>query len=108
VVQVVTHVTAENWLNDMEEFLEATRCTDSENVPYTTFKLFGEAKRQWQAKKALLILELGSEQAITWEMFKDEFNKHFFHILVQEVKAKEFMGLVQRGMSVTEYASKFI
>jgi hypothetical protein len=41
----------------------------------------------------LFVLKLGSEQAITWEMFKDAFNKHFFSKVVQEAKARDLMDL---------------
>jgi hypothetical protein len=99
------HISAENWLNDIEELLESTGCNDSQKVPY---KLFGEAKRWWQAKTVLFILELGFEQAITWKMFKDAFNKHFFPRVVQEAKSREFMDLTQRGMSITKYAFRFL
>jgi hypothetical protein len=102
------HISVKNWLNDVEELLEAMGCNASQKVPYTAYKLSGEAKRWWQAKKMLFILELGLEQAITWEMFKDAFNKHLFPRVVQETKAREFMDLTQGGMSVTEYASLFV
>jgi hypothetical protein len=32
-----------------------------------------EAKRWWNAKKVLLVQELGSERAISWERFQKEF-----------------------------------
>lgn len=72
------HVSAEKWLNDMEELLETIGCTNEQKVTYTAFKLNGELKRSWQPRKVLLIIELGSGQAITWKIFKDEFNKHLF------------------------------
>lgn len=75
---------------------------------YTTYKLSGEAKRWWQAKKVLLVIELGSEQAITCAILKEEFNRHFSPQVVQQDKAREFIDLVQEGMTVTEYAAKFI
>jgi hypothetical protein len=33
------HVSAENWLNDMEELLETTSCINEHRVTYTAFKL---------------------------------------------------------------------
>ncbi|GLT72204.1 hypothetical protein SLA2020_441580 [Shorea laevis] len=48
----------ENWLNDVEELLEDTGCIASQKVPYTAYKLSGEARRWWQAKKMMFILEL--------------------------------------------------
>jgi hypothetical protein len=56
----------------------------------------------------VLVTDLGSETIITWEIFKNEFNLHFFPRVVQEAKAREFLDLVQGGMSVIEYAAKFL
>jgi hypothetical protein len=38
------HISAKNWLNDVEELLAATRCTDEQKVAYTIYKLAREAK----------------------------------------------------------------
>ena len=51
---------------------------------------------------------MGFEVAINWNVFKHEFNRHFFPRVVQEVKVQEFLDLVQGGMSVIEYAVKFL
>jgi hypothetical protein len=56
----------------------------------------------------VLVTNLGSETAISWEVFKHEFKRHFFPQVVQEVKAREFLNLVQGGMPVIEYAAKFL
>jgi hypothetical protein len=56
----------------------------------------------------VLVANLGSETAISWEVFKHEFNRHFLPRVVQEAKAWEFLDLVQGGMSVIEYAAKFL
>jgi hypothetical protein len=72
------------------------------------YKLTGEAKCWWQDKKVVLVIDLGSEIAIFWEVFKHEFNRHFYPRIVQEAKAQEFLDLVQGGMSVIEYAAKFL
>jgi hypothetical protein len=101
------HISAENWLNDVEELLATLRCTNEQKVAYATYNLTGEAKRWWQGKKVVLVAELGSETPISWEVFKHEFNRHFFPRVVQEVKAREFLDLVQGGMSVIEYAVSF-
>jgi hypothetical protein len=53
-------------------------------------------------------MELGVGQAISWASFKEEFNDHFFPKVVQEVKAKEFIDLVQGGMIVARYTAKFM
>ncbi len=95
-------------MNDIEALLESIACTIEQKVMYIAYRLSGEAKRWWQAKNVLLVLELGSEQAITWEIFKEEFHRHFFLQVVQGVKASKFMDLVQGSMTVTAYGAKFI
>jgi hypothetical protein len=71
------HISAENWLNDMEELLATTGCTNKQKVAYTAYKLTEKAKCWWQDKKVVLIAKLGSETTITWDTFKHEFNQHF-------------------------------
>jgi hypothetical protein len=56
----------------------------------------------------VLVADLGSETTISWEVFKHEFNRHFFPRVMQETKAQEFLDLVQGEMSVIEYAAKFL
>jgi hypothetical protein len=56
----------------------------------------------------VLVADLGSETTISWEVFKHEFNRHFFPRVMQEAKAGEFLDLVQGGMSVIEYVAKFL
>ncbi len=53
-------------------------------------------------------MDLGLENAITWEIFRDEFLKQFFPRVVQEAKAREFIDLVQGSILAMEYATKFI
>jgi hypothetical protein len=56
----------------------------------------------------VLVADLGSETTISWEVFKHEFNQHFFPRVVHMVKAREFLDLVQGERSVIEYAAKFL
>jgi hypothetical protein len=56
----------------------------------------------------VLVANLGLETTIPWEVFKHEFNQHFFPRVVHEVKAREFLDLVQGGMLVIEYIVKFL
>ena len=41
------HISAENWLNDMEELLATTGSTNEQKVAYTTYQLTREAKPWW-------------------------------------------------------------
>lgn len=100
-------IKVENWLNDMEELLEATGCTMEQKVIYAAYKLSGEAKRWWQAWKMLFTMEFGVDQSISWATFKEEFHGNFFPRVLQEAKAREFMDFVQGGMTVNEYAARF-
>jgi hypothetical protein len=86
----------------------STRCTEEQKAVYTTYRLIGEAKCQWQDEKAVLVTKLGSETTITWTIFKNEFNRHFFPRVVLEAKAREFIDLVQGRMSVIEYTTRFL
>jgi hypothetical protein len=56
----------------------------------------------------VLVADLGSETTISWEVFKHEFNRHFFPRVMQEAKTREFLDLVQGEMSVIEYVAKFL
>jgi predicted acetyltransferase len=56
----------------------------------------------------VLVVDLGSETAISWKVFKHEFNRHFFPRVMQEAKAQEFLDLVQGEMSMIEYAAMFL
>jgi hypothetical protein len=67
------HIHVENWLNDVE-LLATLGCTNEQKVAYAAYKLTGEAKRWWQDKKVLLVIDLGSKIAISWKVFKQEFN----------------------------------
>ena len=92
----------------MEEFLATLRCTNQQKVAYAVHKLTGEAKCWWQDKKVVFVVDLGSKTAISWEVFKHEFNRHFFPQVVQEAKEREFLELVQGEMSVMECFVKFL
>ena len=81
------HIHAENLLNDVEGLLVTLGCTNEQKVAYAAHKLTGEAKRWWQDKKVVLVADLGTETAISQEVFKHEFNQHFFPKAVQEAKA---------------------
>jgi hypothetical protein len=102
------HIRAENLLNDVEELVATFGCMNEQKVAYVAYKLTEEAKRWWQDKKVVLVANLGLETAISWEVIRLEFNRYFFPRVVQEVKAREFLDLVQEGMLVIEYAAKFL
>ena len=84
------HIHAENWLNDVEELLATLGFMNEQKVAYAAYKLTGEAKRWWQDKKVVLVADLGLETAISWEVFKHEFNWYFFLGLCRRQRHKSF------------------
>jgi hypothetical protein len=52
-------------------------------------------------------MELGMGQSISWALLKEEFNSHFISKVVQEAMARYFMDLVQGGITVIDYATRF-
>jgi hypothetical protein len=61
------------WLTNLEELLRVMDCTEEQRVKYVAYKFSGEARRWWYVKRNSLVMELGSEEAITWAQFKVEF-----------------------------------
>jgi hypothetical protein len=92
----------------VEELLATLGCTNEQKVAYAAYKLTREVKSWWQDKKVVLVADLSLETVISWEVFTHEFNRHFFPRVVQKVKAREFLDLVQGKMSAIEYAMKFL
>jgi hypothetical protein len=100
-------IECENWLTDVEEILRLAGCTEEQKVQYTAYRLSGEARHWWIAKKVLLIQELGSEEAISWPRFQKEFLQQYFPKILRDAKAREFMDLTQCNMTVAQYAGRF-
>ena len=99
---------AEDWLLKMEKLLRALECTDAQKVLYATYVLQGPADRWWQSTEPLLRRELGRDTPITWEKFKEVFNRTYFPDVVRDHKAREFSDLIQGTMTVGEYVAKFV
>jgi hypothetical protein len=57
---------AREWLTSLEELLRVIDCTEEQRVKYAAYKFSGEERRWWYAKRNLMVMELGSEEAITW------------------------------------------
>ncbi|XP_030958976.1 uncharacterized protein LOC115980923 [Quercus lobata] len=97
-----------NWLLKMKKLLRALECTDAQKVLYATYALQGSADRWWSSTKPLLSTELGRDTPITWEKFKEVFNRTYFPNVVRDRKAREFSDLVQGAMTMEEYVAKFV
>jgi hypothetical protein len=64
---------ARDCLTNLEELLRVMDCTKEQRVKYIAYKFSGEARRWWYTKKNSLVMELGSEEAIPWTRFKEDF-----------------------------------
>jgi hypothetical protein len=64
---------AREWLTSLEELLRVMDCIEEQRVKYATYKFSEEAGQWWYAKRNSLVMELGSEEAISWTQFKEEF-----------------------------------
>jgi hypothetical protein len=95
---------AEAWLTDIDVLYTTLGCTDEQKVQYIVLQLTGEAKRWWTARKVLL----GGGTVITWEMFKEEYNRRFFPRSQRQLRAIEFQNLVQGDMTVEQYSARFM
>jgi hypothetical protein len=52
-------------------------CTKEQKVKYAAYKFSGEARRWWYANRNSLVMELRSEEAISWTRFKEEFYREY-------------------------------
>jgi hypothetical protein len=64
---------AKEWLTSLEELLRVMDCIEKQIVKYVAYKFSGEVRQWWYAKRNSLMMELGSEEAISWTRFKEEF-----------------------------------
>ena len=46
-------------------------------------------------------------EALTWQLFKDEFGREYLMKTFQKQRKAEFMNLTQGSMSVRDYTDKF-
>jgi hypothetical protein len=63
---------------DTSELLRGMGCTEEQRLKYTAYKFYGKAKRWLYHRRDLLVMELGSDEAITWTRFKEEFYRKYF------------------------------
>jgi hypothetical protein len=99
---------ARRWIEDLERTFEVCGCTEAQMVLYGSYLLQGEAANWWQTKRQLLEMELGSFAAVSWRRWKKEFDDRFFPVSLRRQMAREFNSLVQGGMTVEQYARKFM
>jgi hypothetical protein len=52
-------------------------CIEEQRVKDSAYKFSGEARQWWYATRNLLVMELGSDEAIIWTRFKEEFYREY-------------------------------
>ncbi|XP_047173236.1 uncharacterized protein LOC124841097 [Vigna umbellata] len=88
----------------MERIYNAKRCPDDNRLAFTEYLLTGEASHWWTSMKMILA---DAQSPMMWEVFGSKFYEEYFPDSVRFAKEVEFLQLVQGGMFVSEYTSKF-
>jgi hypothetical protein len=68
---------AREWLTSLEELLQVMDCIEEQKVKYAAYKFSRKARQWWYTKRNLLVMELGSKEAIPWTRFKEEFYREY-------------------------------
>ncbi|XP_027364319.1 uncharacterized protein LOC113871422 [Abrus precatorius] len=95
---------AQRWVADVEKMFNVIGCHEENKVAYATYLLCGEGEDWWRFAGQTLPQEDGY---IQWKTFKIIFLGNYFPRNLRKQKAREFLELKQRSMTVGEYAAKF-
>ena len=101
--QVIDPLEADDLLRTIEKKLETARTDEADKVPFATQYLEGAAAIWWDNSKALWPVR----EEITWNNFKEQFRKYHIPAGIMKVKRREFLGLTQGSLSVSEYLHNF-
>ena len=94
---------ADHWSRQVEKILEVMEITsDAIKIRIAAFQLEGESQVWWDWIKTSRDLE-----AMTWVEFHELFMSKYFSATARHAKAREFLELKQRTMTVMKYVAKF-
>ncbi|KAF5468689.1 hypothetical protein F2P56_012826 [Juglans regia] len=93
---------------NLERTYEICGCTENQKVLYAGYLFQGEVGMWWDTRRQLLVRELGSLTALSWERFKEEFDNRFYPDSAKQLKVQEFASLTQGSLTVEQYAAKFM
>ncbi|XP_040999920.1 uncharacterized protein LOC121246017 [Juglans microcarpa x Juglans regia] len=99
---------AVKWIVDLKRTYKICGCTEDQKVLYVGYLFQGEAGIWWDVLRHLLVRELGSLVALSWERFKEVFDNGFFLDSVKQLKAQEFATLTQGSLTIEQYAANFM
>ncbi|XP_016186165.1 uncharacterized protein LOC107627862 [Arachis ipaensis] len=97
---------ADDWFIAIERALQVQHVPEGQLVELAAYQLAGEAQQWWQGTYHLLQQGKGNN-AITWEVFREEFYNKYFPNSVRQAKELELLQLRQGSMTVVAYTSKF-
>lgn len=95
---------AEEWVLKLEKMFKRMGYNSTEKVTLATYMLESEADHWWTSMEQIL---LAKYTEITWKVFLDAFNEQYIPECGQRKRQADFLGLVQGGMTVDQYESRF-
>lgn len=96
---------AKYWYNQLEKIFEIMECTDAQKLKLTVFALEGDGHHWWKSVKRI---QERRDQPLTWATFEEEFDTKYIPSIAKELKADEFLQLVQGSLSVAQYEAQFM
>ncbi|XP_022851336.1 uncharacterized protein LOC111373092 [Olea europaea var. sylvestris] len=104
-LMALTHnpLEAEDWLVRIERIFYLINCPDSRKVICATFMLKKGVMRWWDSTSR----SRARGHIWMWNEFKEQFLRKYYPTSIYNQKNREFLNLVQRSMSLTEYERKF-
>jgi hypothetical protein len=95
---------ADTWMRKMEKIYGLLECTGEEKVACTRSLFQGSASYWWESVER----RLAGTTLVTWEVMVKEFEEYYLPQSFKDAKMIEFTRLVQGGMTVADYETKFI
>ncbi|XP_042468659.1 uncharacterized protein LOC122051540 [Zingiber officinale] len=93
---------ARSWLKNLEGTFWYMKCTDEEKVELAAYHLRDQAVTWWDMQKSIF-----GEQRITWQMYREAFERQYFPVTFCLARRQEFLNLKQGDRSVMEYNAEF-
>ncbi|XP_059590466.1 uncharacterized protein LOC132253091 [Vitis vinifera] len=93
---------AENWMKEIKKILDVMAVPEERRVSLASFMLRDEADNWWD-----MIKTTQDVTKMVWMQFEELLLCNYFPEAVRRQKRAKFIHLVQRNMTVTEYAAKF-
>ena len=93
---------AEHWLKEINKILDVMEVSEERRVSLASFMLRDEAFSWWD-----MIKSTHDVAQMKWTKFEELLLANYFPKAIRRHKRVEFVHLLQKNMTVTEYAAKF-